>query len=217
MNFMAAVKTISIIKIMERWGEWVLSDRREYRQALGIPISSIGRAQQFSNHVKCPACKGEGSHIVEIKKQMLREDCRTCGGAGSVLLKPIAIKQQRKCPHCKDDFGVSRGEKSGRTCLHCRGAGVIEHQTPGNKIVPAFIRAEGQRRDPDDISPRVDRLVCALPHIQKEVVMQEYLRVGRREDKAHRISHAYGIEFGWRRYQTALNESLETIEAGLQK
>lgn len=204
------VKTVSILKIMERWGEWVLSDRREYRQAMGIQISAIGRAQQFTNRVKCPTCKGEGSHIVEIKKKMLREDCRACGGNGTVLLKPVSVMQKRKCQHCKD------GEKGGTTCIHCRGAGVIEHITQGNKIVPAFIRAEGGRRDPDEISPRVDRLVCALPYIQKEVVRQEYLRIGRRDDKAMRIGVAYGIEFGWRRYQAALTDALAQIEAGLK-
>lgn len=206
-----------IIKVMERWGEWCRSDRRDYRRELSVPTPWIGRAQSYTHGVKCPTCDGDGWSLFPDKnKNMRRVICPQCRGACKILFKPIEKPGTRRCEFCDTDTaGRATGEVNGRTCWRCRGTGRAEHQTASDKIVPAFIRADGARHDPDTISPIVDRLVCALPGIQYEIVLEEYKYGGRREDKCRRVNVTRATSLTVEDYQSLLDSSLSMIEKGL--
>lgn len=205
----------NIEEIMKNWGKWVRSDRKDYKRALNVPTPWIGRAQRFTRSVNCPTCRGKGLVVVEVNKKMQRVTCRRCAGACSIVLNPLLASQKRKCTHCVTPSGSSSGEINGRTCIHCRGSGVVARTTQSTLIVPAFIRAEGERADKDDISWRVDRVVCALPEIESAAVREEYCWTGRKQDKRLRVSAAHGITLTEEQYDNLLGRALTTISEAI--
>lgn len=119
-----------------------------------------------------------------------------CGGEGSVILVRNGRSERVMCPTCQGSCRISAKSRE-------------------SQVNPAFIRST-KRGEPDDPqSEKVDKLVCALPHLQLAVVMQEYCRNGRREDKCRRITLEFGSRLGRERYEQALEAAHTSVWVGL--
>jgi len=115
------------------------------------------------------------------------------------------------CPRCQGDGTVviPRNNRHERVvCPTCEGACRVSAKSSESQINPAFIRAT-HVEDCDPQSERVDALVCRLTVSQRAVIMQEYCRDGRREDKAGRL----GYRPAW--FETELEAAHTEIMGGL--
>lgn len=115
-----------------------------------------------------------------------------------------------KCTHCV------RGEQiisiKGKTikiqCSSCQGTQWMVPKISGAAVNPKLIRGTAGKY-PDELSSRVDRLVCQLTIVQQAVIFEEYVQLGTREIKQDHI----GV--GRRAYDSILSKAHAHILAGL--
>lgn len=108
---------------------------------------------------------------------------------------------------CLDDMpttkcNLCRGRNE--NCERCSGTGIVQ-MDPTGKICPAFIASTHCTPD-DEMSERIDRIMCALRAKQKTlgyylILLQEYTRVGTQKIKSERI------RLSWGAYKTKLSRA----------
>lgn len=194
---------------MEGWARW-----RHYRHA-GYGKTILQRVLEGMPGTNCPTCAGSGrapGALIGRKGTFIA--CPTCGGNGRVKLDASDHQlRTRPCPHCRlPGERESRGEVNGRTCIPCRGTGVLVRET--DKVNPAFITST--YREPDHPTyQRIDRLVCELrrrDHLLSYyfVVHSEYCDArGTQAMKADRLGITYA------NYCKRLQRALEWIDDSL--
>ena len=199
----------SIRDLMEGWSRY-----RRNRSNGGYGKTILQRVLEGMPGTGCPTCAGKGrapGALIGSKSTFI--PCPTCGGSGRVKLDATDHQvRTRHCPHCRVK-GRSHGEINGRTCIHCRGTGVLVHET--DKVNPAFITST--YREPDHPTyQRIDRLVCELKQRHELqgywfVIDAEYCdhRGGTQAIKAQRLWITPG------NYRLRLHRAMEWIEAGL--
>ncbi len=196
-----------IIEIMEQWAKWLSGPSG---QTMGYGTNVLERLIRGMPSTRCRTCDGEGMALRERSNGSRGYDlCPDCLGSGRINLKPTHAKTGRACPHCKDESGESKGEIDGRTCCHCRGSGRIAGESVHHKANPATIPGTAHFQRDDSLMYRVDRIVCGLPDLHKLVAWQEYLRIGRQQDKYQRI----GV--GPKKYLSVLAEVHDAVEEGI--
>lgn len=117
---------------------------------------------------------------------------------------------------CLDDMpttvcNLCRGKDD--DCQRCNGTGKII-MSPTGTICPAFIPSTHRASD-DETSQKIDRIMCELRRNGKTlgyylVLLQEYTRIGRREDKAGRMHLTTSA------YKMRLSRAHEKIRDGLR-
>jgi hypothetical protein len=172
-----------IQETLEGWARW-----RHDKNRIGWPDKSItGKLLESMPGTYCPTCGGEGkaqgSKIGATYGYII---CPTCGGNGRVKMElaPNTYIKIETCPHCK------RGEVNGKTCIKCRGSGVIEINNI--KINPASIKQTARAEPSHAVGELIDKTLCEwaaspLTHKRFLVVVYEYTRLGRKQDKARKI------------------------------
>lgn len=199
----------NIRDLMEGWSRY-----RRNRSNGGYGKTILQRVLEGMPGVGCPTCAGKGrapGALIGSKSTFI--PCPTCGGSGRVKLDATDHQvRTRHCQHCRVK-GRSMGEIHGRTCIHCRGTGLIVRET--DKVNPAFITST--YREPDHPTyQRIDRLVCEFKqrdHLLSFyfVVDAEYCdrRGGTQAMKAARLGLSPS------RYIAMLDRALDMIQYGL--
>lgn len=193
----------NIRDLLEQWVIW-----RSYRHG-GIGKTMLQRCMDGMPGTNCPTCAGSGrapgSMIRRRDRWASGESCPTCAGSGRVKLHTNHHTIHTKpCVVCKN------GEVDGRTCLRCRGSGIVTEEK--FKTNPAFINSTYCEPDNPTLQ-RIDRLVCELRRRRILlsywfVVDAEYCdgRGGTQEIKAERLLINPST------YRSRLSRSLEWID-----
>lgn len=201
----------NIRDLMEGWSRY---RRNHSNGAYGKTI--LQRVLEGMPGTGCPTCAGKGraaGALIGLKGTFI--PCPTCGGSGRVKLDATDHQVRTwHCPHCRIPGEVeSRGEINGRTCIPCRGTGLIVRET--DKVNPAFITSTYLEPDHPTYQ-RIDRLVCEFKQRDSLlgyyfVIYQEFIdgRGGTQAMKADRL----GI--GYDNYCKRLQRALEWIETSL--
>lgn len=116
-----------------------------------------------------------------------------------------------KCTYCirGEQIILIKGKTIKMQCSACQGTQWMAPRISGLAVNPKLIRGTGGKY-PDELSSRVDTLVCALNMVQQSVVFAEYVHIGTRELKQDRI----GV--GRMAYDTALKAAHAHVESGLR-
>jgi len=96
--------------------------------------NGVEREIDYERLIGCKTCSGSGSNSGAGKKS-----CRTCGGAGQVIMSRGIFQVQQTCPDCQGS-----GETISDPCRTCRGAGLAKAPAHVRVKVPAGIE-DGSR------------------------------------------------------------------------
>lgn len=194
-----------IHNLMERWARWRHEDSTRHR---AVAKTLIEKAREGMPSTKCTKCHGHGFTKTDPV-------CPQCGGDGRVKLKPE--KARTWCTPCKaclaqpsDSRG--RGEVNGRTCVPCRGRGLIFHSV--HKVNPAFISSTFTIAR-DHACERIDRLVMELERRRDlgkyhMVVWEQYC--SRNHERTTQAKHAARCGLNYGTYVSHLSRALRWIE-----
>lgn len=162
--------SINVVSAMETWARWRANGCRRVPMDpdLGAAISCMtGKLLTGMGTTICPICKGEGrapGYRLRVAAQWV-DPCPQCSGWGRSRSGDLeAMKRSRTidCPDCVDDYGVSRGEVNGRTCMTCKGS-TKKVMVLFFQVNPASINATrfvGANEDDDPMSQMIDRTVA---------------------------------------------------------
>lgn len=176
---------------------------------------SVGGAMEYQNEIITGIMRTWASwRRVNIKGEL--------GYGPTITARMLGGMKSTRCPDYPNGCGgegsvvlVRNGRSDRVMCPVCQGSCRISARSREAQINPAFIRSTKHGDADDPQSERVDKLVCALPHLQLAVIMQEYCRNGRRDDKCRRITMEFGSRLGRERYEQALEAAHTSVWAGL--
>lgn len=207
----------SIRDLMEGWSRY----RRNHSNG-GYGKTILQRVLEGMPGTGCPTCAGKGRAAgALIGRKGTFIPCPTCGGTGRVKLDATDHQvRTRRCEHCLHPYErESRGEINGRTCIYCRGTGLIVRET--DKVNPAFITSTYCESDHPTYQ-RIDRLVCEFR--QRDVLLGYYFVIyyeyidscgGNQRMKAGRIVTERRLPISDGNYRLRLLRALKWIEAAL--
>lgn len=170
----------------------------------GRESSLTGKIMAGMKSTKCPTCKGEGKVPGAKVGSTLAwiDPCPQCAGERHIRGDLSARRKVivRRCSHCLDAQGRSRGEVNGKTCHACKGSG--KRVLVFEQVNPASIRPTGPRGlgvfSDDPLSEQIDNIISGWSRrrhlrIYATVILSEHCDNGRQQDKAAKLK----ISQGW--------------------
>lgn len=192
------VDPVYVAASFERWVRWVFG-LRDVRQ-----ISMTGKLMQGVRSNVCP------EWLNDVKQQRAHDPlCGLCQGTGRLLINLTAERSvtYRPCKVCD-----ANGKFLGDYCWRCKGTKVRAIQN--HQVNPAGIRCTknvGAMGFEDVVATKIHDLVFSWTEhdplvFMHKVVIEEYLYVGRQDDKCRRLRLSRSF------YQKNLHEARYRVE-----